>query len=128
MKQKKIVTVNALIAFFVILMVSGINSLGYGEIMSSSKVTSTTPQSIEQARTEAYGSRPTLAVMEFENKTGQNYDGTYFGSGRDTFGSGLKEQLVTALSQTHAFILVERQAIKDVIGEQDFGASGRVKG
>ncbi len=128
MKQKKIVTVNTLIAFLAILMVSGINSLGYGEIMSSSKVTSSSPQSIEQARTEEYGSRPTLAVMEFENKTGQNYDGTYFGSGRDTFGSGLKEQLVTALSQTHAFILVERQAIKDVIGEQDFGASGRVKG
>ncbi len=128
MKQKKMVTVKILMTFFAILMISGINSLGYGEIMSSSKVTSSSPQSIEQAQTQAYGSKPTLAVMEFENKTGQHYDGTFFGRGRDTFGSGLKEQLVTALSQTNAFILVERQAIKDVIGEQDFGASGRVKG
>ncbi len=128
MKQKKVVTVKSLMAFFAIIMVSGINSLGYSEIMSSSKVTSSTPLSIEQAQTQAYGSKPTLAVMEFENKTGQHYDGTFFGRGRDTFGSGLKEQLVTALSQTNAFILVERQAIKDVIGEQDFGASGRVKG
>ena len=127
MRHQKLISGKRLTLFFAILMVSGINSLGYGEIMSSSKVTSSSPQSIEQARTQAYGSKPTLAVMEFENKTGQNYNGTYFGRGRDTFGSGLKEQLVTALSQTNAFILVERQAIKDVIGEQDFGASGRVK-
>ena len=128
MRHQKLISSKRLTLFFAILMFSGINSLGYGEIMSSSKVTSSSPQSIEQAQTQAYGSKPTLAVMEFENKTGQNYDGTYFGRGRDTFGSGLKEQLVTALSQTNAFILVERQAIKDVIGEQDFGASGRVKG
>ena len=127
MRHQKLISGKRLTLFFAILMFSGINSLGYGEIMSSSKVTSSSPQSIEEARTQAYGSKPTLAVMEFENKTGQNYDGTYFGRGRDTFGSGLKEQLVTALSQTNAFILVERQAIKDVIGEQDFGASGRVK-
>lgn len=128
MRHQKLISCKRLTLFFAILMFSGINSLGYGGIMSSSKVTSSSPQSIEQARTQAYGSKPTLAVMEFENKTGQNYNGTYFGRGRDTFGSGLKEQLVTALSQTNAFILVERQAIKDVISEQDFGASGRVKG
>ncbi len=126
MKQKKMVTVKTLIVFFAILMFSGINSLGYGEIMSSSKLTSSSPQTIEEARTQAYGTKPTLAVIEFENKTGVHYERGH--GARDLFGGGLKEQLVTALAQTNAFILVERQAIKDVMVEQDFGASGRVKG
>jgi curli biogenesis system outer membrane secretion channel CsgG len=41
-------------------------------------------------------------------------------------GASLTEQLTTALINTGRFIVLERQAIGDVLGEQDFGASGRV--
>jgi len=106
--------------FFILFGIIGINSKGYCEFLNSSKITSSSPQTIEQAQSQAYGTKPTIAVMEFGNKTG-SYG--YMGP----IGSGFKEQLVTALTQTNAFIVLERQAIKDVLGEQDFGASGRVR-
>ncbi len=105
---------------FILFGIIGINSNGYCEFLNSSKITSSSPQTIEQAQSQAYGTRPTIAVMEFDNKTG-----SYGHMG--PIGSGFKEQLVTALTQTNAFIVLERQAIKDVLGEQDFGASGRVR-
>lgn len=71
--------------------------------------------------------------MEFDNKTGINVKDEYKRSGSgvertisDPIGDGMKEQLVTAMAQTGAFILLERQAIQDVLKEQEFGASGRV--
>ncbi|HLG18039.1 MAG TPA: CsgG/HfaB family protein [Blastocatellia bacterium] len=42
------------------------------------------------------------------------------------FALGLTEMLTTELVKTGRFIVVERASIKDVTGEQDFGASGRV--
>lgn len=42
------------------------------------------------------------------------------------FALGLTEMLTTELARTGRFIVVERASIKDVTGEQDFGASGRV--
>ena len=42
-------------------------------------------------------------------------------------GDGLREMLLTALFNTNRFIVLERQAIQDVMLEQDLGASGRVK-
>lgn len=129
MKHKRVVTVKALMVFGVIIMFSWISSMsGFCGFMQSEKLTSSTPHSLEEARTQAYGSKPTIAVMEFKNKTGSDASYSIFGGRHKTFGSGMKEQLVTALAQTNAFILVERQAIKDIMAEQDFGASGRVKG
>ncbi|MGR3218410.1 MAG: CsgG/HfaB family protein [Candidatus Anammoxibacter sp.] len=129
MKQKRVVMVKVLMFLGVIIMFSGIRSItGFCGIMQSQKLTSSTPHSLEEARTQAYGSKPTIAVMEFKNKTGSDANYSLFGGVQKTFGSGMKEQLVTALAQTNAFILVERQAIKDILSEQDFGASGRVKG
>lgn len=42
------------------------------------------------------------------------------------FAIGLTEMLTTELVKTGRFIVVERATIKEVTGEQDFGASGRV--
>lgn len=42
------------------------------------------------------------------------------------FALGLTEMLTTELVKTGRFIVVERATIKEVTGEQDFGASGRV--
>lgn len=73
--------------------------------------------SIYHNQTEPYnGPKARVAVMDFQDKTAQ---------GRGAIGNGMKEQLVTALGQTGAFILLERDALNDVMREQNLGASGR---
>jgi len=42
------------------------------------------------------------------------------------FARGMTEMLTTALMKTNRFIVLERAAMDKVVGEQDFGASGRV--
>jgi len=63
------------------------------------------------------GPKKTIAVMDFENKAGA--------AAEWNLGSGMAEMLTTALVNSNRFIVLERQAISDVITEQDFGASGR---
>lgn len=123
MKQKRNIKINLLLVLLIMLALSATSTLGFCEFFQSSKVTSSSSQTIDQARNQAYGTKPTIAVMKFDDKSGSqaNYGGA-------PIGSGMKEQLVTALTQTNAFIVVERDSMKDIIGEQDFGASGRVKG
>lgn len=73
--------------------------------------------SIYSNQTEPYnGPKARVAVMDFQDKTAQ---------GRGAIGNGMKEQLVTALGQTGAFILLERDNLNDVMREQNLGASGR---
>lgn len=129
---EQLIPVRALFICFAIVISNGIALTSHGGPFSSSKIASSSAQTIEEVQAQAYGTKPTIAVMEFENKTGSHnkkrrYGGVSEGSEDTLFGSGLKEQLVTALAQTNAFILVERQAINDVIVEQNFGASGMVK-
>ncbi len=74
---------------------------------------------IEQAQKEDYmGPKARVAVTRFENKSAK---------GSFEIGDGLAEMLAHALFATNRFIVLERQAIGDVLVEQDFGASGRVK-
>jgi curli biogenesis system outer membrane secretion channel CsgG len=42
------------------------------------------------------------------------------------FARGMTDMLTTALMKTNRFIVLERAVMKEVVGEQDFGASGRV--
>ncbi len=63
------------------------------------------------------GPKKTIAVMAFDNKAGV--------SAQINLGEGMAEMLTTALINSGRFIVVERQAITDVLAEQDFGASGR---
>lgn len=63
------------------------------------------------------GPKKLIAVAEFENKT--NW------SGQVNLGTGMADQLITALMNTGRFIVLERQSIQAVLREQDFGASGR---
>lgn len=65
------------------------------------------------------GPKKTIAVMDFENKAGA--------AAQWNLGSGMAEMLTTALVNSGRFIVVERQAITDVLAEQDFGASGRTR-
>jgi curli biogenesis system outer membrane secretion channel CsgG len=50
----------------------------------------------------------------------------YWHSASWDLGTGMAEMMTTALLDTGKFRVLERQQIDDVIGEQDFGDSGRV--
>lgn len=74
---------------------------------------------IDQAQKEdAMGPKARVAVTRFEDKSAK---------GSSEIGTGMSEMLSNALFATNRFIVLERQAIGDVLGEQDFGASGRVR-
>lgn len=61
--------------------------------------------------------KKTIAVSRFENRTNT--------SGQANLGSGMADQLTDALIQSGNFVVLERQTLEDIIGEQDLAASGR---
>ena len=67
------------------------------------------------------GHKKIVAVSRFENKT------AYAGGGQFTLDDGMADQLVDALMQSGEFVVMERQTLTDVIGEQDLAASGRAQ-
>lgn len=96
------------------------NDLALGQVVRPrARTTPSQGPTIEQAQQEdAMGPKARVAVTRFENKSAK---GSY------EIGEGMAEMLGNALFSTNRFIVLERQAIGDVIVEQDFGASGRVK-
>lgn len=58
-----------------------------------------------------------IAVSNFENKTSYK--------GQVSLDDGMADQLTDALIQSGQFIVLERQTLSDVMGEQDLAASGR---
>ncbi len=69
---------------------------------------------------EFKGPRKRIAVLEFEDKSGNQHAGW-----RDV-GQGVADSLVTALVKTNRFIVIEREQIHQVMTEQAFGLSGAV--
>lgn len=67
------------------------------------------------------GPKKTIAVLDFENKT----KGAY---GSREIGSGMAEMLTTELINTGRYIVVERQALQEILGEQQLGQTGLVGG
>ncbi len=63
------------------------------------------------------GPKKSIAVMDFENRSGF--------SGEWTLGDGMSDMLTTALVQANRFIVVERPKIAKILQEQDLTASGR---
>ncbi len=66
--------------------------------------------------------RPGVAVLQFDN-------GGSFGPDREDFEAlevGLQHMLLTELAQNSALRIVERRALKEILEEQDLGATGRV--
>ncbi len=98
----------------------------YGCVTTGTKTTVTAGQdgpSISEARAEAYnGPKARIAVAQFKNKAG-NQGGWW----NPQIGSGMADQLVTALFNSNRFIVLERQTLGDVLAEQDLGAAGRIK-
>lgn len=67
-------------------------------------------------------SRPGIAVFPFEN-------GGSYGQDKENFEAlqvGLQQMLITEFAQNSQLRIVERGRIKDLLAEQDLGASGRV--
>jgi len=92
---------------------------------------STTQQSIDQAQLEAYnGPKARVAVSRFTDQSGQGkgiavgYPGFAWYSPQ--IGNGMADMLSDALLQSNRFIVLDRQAIQDVIQEQDLADTGRV--
>jgi len=79
--------------------------------------------SINEAQMEAYnGPKARIAVARFTNKSGGA--GGWFSP---AIGTGMADQMTTALFNTNRYIVLERKALGSVLAEQDLGASGRVK-
>ncbi|HCU54274.1 MAG TPA: hypothetical protein DIC36_08370 [Gammaproteobacteria bacterium] len=86
---------------------------------SAKVVSSTGGPTIQQVQQEpASGPKKRIAVSAFEFKAAR---------GAGDVGRGMSDMLADALINSNRFIVLEREHIKEVIEEQDFGASGRVK-
>lgn len=75
------------------------------------------------AKSLAEGEGPRLkkiiAVARFENRTGAE--------GQMSINDAMADQLTDALMRNGHFTVLERQTVRDVLGEQDFANSGRVQ-
>ena len=67
------------------------------------------------------GPKKVVAVSRFENLA------SFASQGQMSMGGGLTDQLTDALIASGGFVVLERSTVSDVIGEQNFAASGRVK-
>ncbi len=67
-----------------------------------------------------------VAIEEFDYSAVKTATAAVFGTQVD-IGKGMRALLIKRLSEAGKFRLVERAKIQKVMGEQDFGASGRVK-
>ncbi len=97
----------------------------------TAKTVSATEQSIGQAQLEPYnGPKARVAVSRFTDQSGKGkgiavgYPG--FGWYTPQIGNGMADMLSDALLQSNRFIVLDRQAIQDVLQEQDLAAAGRV--
>lgn len=64
-----------------------------------------------------------IAVSAFENKVKTPWWGPTW-----KIGEGLAEMLTSELSKTGQFIVIERQALGDIVKEQELGQSGLIRG
>ncbi len=114
---RKIIKTDLIIWSIFSLTLSGCASL----MEPQAKVTSGGGPGIQQAQQEAYnGPKARIAVSRFTDRTAK---GWWTGQ----IGDGMAEMLTTSLFNTNRFIVLERQTLKDVMAEQDLGASGRIK-
>ncbi len=66
------------------------------------------------------GLKKRIAVADFEDKSRHSW-----WSG-DNVGTGMSDMLATALMETGRFVVLERQRVGDIIGEQDMVSAGRI--
>jgi curli biogenesis system outer membrane secretion channel CsgG len=92
----------------------------------TAQTVSVTDQNIGDIQLEAYnGPKARVAVYQFIDRTAQG-GGSVYGWYTPQIGSGMAEMLNDALLQSNRFIVLDRQAVKDVLDEQNLAHSGRV--
>lgn len=98
----------------------------------TTRTVSTSEQTIDQAQSESYnGPKARVAVSRFADQSGKGkgiavgYPGYAWYTPQ--IGNGMAEMLSDALLQSNRYIVLDRQAIGDVIREQDLGGAGRVQ-
>src|SRR6056297_2472540 len=90
---------------------------------TTTNVRESSGRSMADAQAEHYnGPKARIAVARFENKTAESYNWY-----SPSIGDGMADMLTTALVNSGRYIVLERQALDDVLSEQDLGASGRVR-
>jgi len=96
---------------------------GFGCITPGKKSPVTSGQeapSIAETQREAYdGPKARIAVARFKDDTGKGW-----WSGE--MGDGMADQLLTALSNTNRYIVLDKEASGEVLAEIDLGASGHI--
>jgi curli biogenesis system outer membrane secretion channel CsgG len=123
------------LTFFLAVLLAGCSAMGEmiqnaGE--PTAKTESASDKSIAEYQLEAYdGPKARVAVYRFEDQTAKG-GGTVYG-GYPGFqwytpqiGNGMADMLTDRLLQSNRFIVLDRQALKDVLQEQDLAATGRV--
>ena len=90
-----------------------------GMPLKTSAGTETTETSKIEGLEPYSGPKARVAVVRFTDSTGKGWYSR-------NLGDGMADQLTTALVSSNRFSVVERQAIQDVMQEQNFGQSGRV--
>lgn len=96
------------------------NISGPEENGARDKQKTTQSSSTEPAYPQFTGPKKRIAVTKFDNRV----KGTY---GSWNIGDAMAEMLTTELIKTGKFVVVERQALQDILGEQELGQSGIVK-
>jgi len=90
---------------------------------TTTNVRESSGRSMADAQADRYnGPKARIAVARFENKTADSYNWY-----SPSIGDGMADMLTTALVNSGRYIVLERQALDDVLSEQDLGASGRVR-
>jgi curli biogenesis system outer membrane secretion channel CsgG/peptidoglycan hydrolase-like protein with peptidoglycan-binding domain len=108
-----------------------------GEMMQNpgeptTKTVSTTQPTLDQAQLEPYdGPKARVAVYQFGDRSAKGRGAGYggypgFGWYNPQIGDGMADMLSDGLLQSNRFIVLDRQAIKDVLQEQDLAAAGRI--
>ena len=96
---------------------------GFGCITPGKKAPVTSGQeapSIAETQRKAYdGPQARIAVARFKDNTGKGW-----WSGE--MGDGIADQLLTALSNTNRYIVLEKEASGEVLAELDLGTSGHI--
>jgi len=99
----------------------------------TAEVVSTTEPTIEEYQLEPYdGPKARVAVYRFGDRTAKGGGGVRGGYPvgyhwySPQIGNGMADMLNDALLKSNRFIVLDRQALKDVLQEQDLAASGRV--
>jgi len=78
------------------------------------------PASVEPVYPPYTGHKKRIAVTKFDNKVQGSH-------GNWNIGEGMAEMLTTELIKTGRFVVIERQALQDVVDEQKLGQSGLVQ-